>query len=133
MAATGNLEYLPQARYTIETQRHVLPWWPAGGGEFRAQSTDDTGWWALALTSMHALTGGEAPFLDIAKLDEAYIWSYWTGGDSTGGGAVCGGGIIVSYAKQLLELFYLLSPIELASLLALRTCFFVFVNGSSHS
>lgn len=96
MAATGNLEYLPQARYTIETQRHVLPWWPAGGGEFRAQSTDDTGWWALALTSMHALTGGEAPFLDIAKLDEAYIWSYWTGGDSTGGGAVCGGGIIVS-------------------------------------
>lgn len=92
MSVTGNLEYLPQARYTIQTQRLPLSWWPRGGGEFRAESTDDTGWWALALTSMYEVTGGEAGFLDIAQLDEAYIWQYWSGGAGNRDG-LCGGGV----------------------------------------
>lgn len=85
MAVSGSREYLAQARATIEAQRGVLPWWPAGGGEFRAESTDDTGWWALALVSMYELTG-EVGFLDIAKADEAYMWEYWTGDDGSGSG-----------------------------------------------
>ncbi len=69
MLATGSRAYLPQALNTIEKQRVPLPWWPEGGGEFRADSTDDTGWWALALTSMYELTGNRE-WLTVAQLDE---------------------------------------------------------------
>ncbi|MGP4042769.1 glycoside hydrolase family 76 protein [Streptomyces sp. 2A115] len=84
MAKTGSRSYMPQVENTIEIQRQPLPWWPEGGGEFRADSTDDTGWWALAMTRMYDLTG-DKEYLDIAKLDEAYMREYW---DDT-----CGGGI----------------------------------------
>ena len=91
MLATGSREYLPQVRRTIKNQRKPLPWWPEGGGEFRADSTDDTGWWALAMTSMYELTG-EDEWLDIAVLDEEYMWKYWNT-------TTCGGGLIWSIPK----------------------------------
>ncbi|KAJ2983328.1 hypothetical protein NQ176_g771 [Zarea fungicola] len=86
MRVTGSREYLPQAEHTVKMQRGPLPWWPEGGGDFRADSTDDTGWWALALISLFDLTGTIA-YLDIARLDEAYMFSYWSSNP-------CGGGII---------------------------------------
>ncbi|RYP18363.1 hypothetical protein DL765_003975 [Monosporascus sp. GIB2] len=86
MLATGSTEYLPQALNTIERQRVPVPWWPEGGGEFRADSTDDTGWWALAMTSMYELTG-DGEYLDIARLDEEYMFRYWNT-------TTCGGGLI---------------------------------------
>jgi predicted alpha-1,6-mannanase (GH76 family) len=84
MAKTRATTYLPAALNTIEKQRQPLPWWPEGGGEFRADSTDDTGWWALAMVRMYDLTR-DPEYLEIAKLDEAYIRGYW---DDT-----CGGGV----------------------------------------
>ncbi|KAI1826545.1 putative glycosyl hydrolase [Xylaria intraflava] len=86
MLATGTTDYVDMAAYTVETQRAPLTWWPMGGGDFRADSTDDTGWWALALTSLYQVTGNST-YLDIAKEDEAYMYSYWNT-------TTCGGGLI---------------------------------------
>jgi predicted alpha-1,6-mannanase (GH76 family) len=86
MLVTGSQDYLDMAIYTVETQRAPLDWWPEGGGDFRADSTDDTGWWALALTSLYQVTGNST-YLDLAKEDEAYMYSYWNT-------TTCGGGLI---------------------------------------
>jgi predicted alpha-1,6-mannanase (GH76 family) len=86
MHTTGTRDYVSIANYTIGAQRAPLAWWPQGGGDFRGDSTDDTGWWALAITSMYALTGEEW-LLDIARDDEAYMSSYWTT-------SLCDGGVI---------------------------------------
>jgi predicted alpha-1,6-mannanase (GH76 family) len=86
MTKTGSREYVPQARNTIRIQRQNLSWWSEGGGEFRADSTDDTGWWALASLRMYELTSDE-DLLGIAKTDEAYMYSYWNT-------TTCGGGLI---------------------------------------
>ncbi|MCX4703613.1 glycoside hydrolase family 76 protein [Streptomyces sp. NBC_01352] len=83
-AKTRSKRYLLQIENTIEQQRKPLPWWPEGGGEFRADSTDDTGWWGLAMTSMYDLTRDQE-YLTIAKLDEEYMYKYWDD--------VCGGGV----------------------------------------
>ncbi|KAI1361981.1 putative glycosyl hydrolase [Xylaria arbuscula] len=88
MLATGSDKYVDQAAFTVDTQRAPLDWWPEGGGDFRADSTDDTGWWALALTSLYEATGN-ATYLDIAKLDEAYMYDYWNT-------SICNGGLIWS-------------------------------------
>ncbi|KAK7746117.1 hypothetical protein SLS62_009496 [Diatrype stigma] len=85
-AATGSRRYLDAALHTVEQQRGPLPWWPEGGGEFRADSTDDTGWWALALTTLHELTA-DPEWLRVARLDEAYMFAYWNT-------TTCGGGLI---------------------------------------
>lgn len=85
MHKTGDLSYMPQVLHTIDTQKEPLDWWPEGGGYFRADSTDDTGWWALAMVRMFDVTGN-ATYLDYAKLDEEYMRDYWTD--------ECGGGII---------------------------------------
>ncbi|KAI1398197.1 glycoside hydrolase family 76 protein [Hypoxylon fuscum] len=88
MVKSGSREYLTQAENTVNIQRAPLDWWPEGGGDFRADSTDDTGWWALAMTSMYQLTGDEE-YLDIAKEDEAYMFDYWNT-------TTCSGGLIWS-------------------------------------
>lgn len=51
MITTGTRDYIPIANYTINTQRASVAGWPQGGGDFRAASTDDTGWWAMAVLS----------------------------------------------------------------------------------
>ncbi|KAI5859844.1 glycoside hydrolase family 76 protein [Durotheca rogersii] len=84
MILTGERDYLPQALNTVEIQRQPLPWWPDGGGEFRADSSDDTGWWALALVSLYELTG-DSQYLEIAKLDEEYMYWYWNTTTCRGG------------------------------------------------
>ncbi|KAI1160604.1 putative glycosyl hydrolase [Nemania serpens] len=86
MLITGSDEYIDMAAYTVDTQRAPLDWWPQGGGDFRADSTDDTGWWALALASLYEVTGNST-YLDLAKEDEAYMYDYWNT-------ATCGGGLI---------------------------------------
>jgi predicted alpha-1,6-mannanase (GH76 family) len=86
VAKTGSRRYLSVAEHTIAIQRAPLPWWPSGGGDFRADSTDDTGWWALANVRMYQLTH-DKQYLTIAEEDEAYIRSFW---DDTS----CGGGIL---------------------------------------
>ncbi|KAI1139436.1 glycoside hydrolase family 76 protein [Hypoxylon sp. FL0543] len=86
MIKSGSRDYLPQALNTVEIQRAPLSWWPEGGGDFRADSTDDTGWWALAMTSLYELTDDEE-YLNIAKEDEAYMFDYWNT-------TTCGGGLI---------------------------------------
>ncbi|OTA90942.1 glycoside hydrolase family 76 protein [Hypoxylon sp. CO27-5] len=86
MIKSGSRDYLPQALNTVKIQRAPLSWWPEGGGDFRADSTDDTGWWALAMTSLYELTGDEE-YLNIAKEDEAYMFKYWNT-------TTCGGGLI---------------------------------------
>jgi predicted alpha-1,6-mannanase (GH76 family) len=85
MHKTGDDSYMPQVLRTIDTQKEPLAWWPEGGGYFRADSTDDTGWWALAMVRMFDVTGN-ATYLDYAKLDEQYMHNYWSD--------ECGGGII---------------------------------------
>jgi predicted alpha-1,6-mannanase (GH76 family) len=84
MAQTGSTKYMSAVENTVEQQRKPLPWWPEGGGEFRADSTDDTGWWALAMVRLYDITR-DPEYLDIAKTDEAYIREYWDD--------VCGGGV----------------------------------------
>ncbi|KAI1640799.1 putative glycosyl hydrolase [Biscogniauxia mediterranea] len=86
MKLTGSRDYLAKANYTVQVQRQPLDWWPEGGGDFRADSTDDTGWWALAMTTMYEVTG-DTEYLDIAKEDEAYMYNYWNT-------TTCGGGLI---------------------------------------
>lgn len=44
MYATDDDRYLDMAENTITKQSAPLNWWPEGGGNFRADSTDDTGW-----------------------------------------------------------------------------------------
>ncbi|KAK6826168.1 glycoside hydrolase [Apiospora arundinis] len=88
MQVTGSRDYLAQAQHTIDIQRAPIDWWPQGGGDFRADSTDDTAWWALALLRMYELTGNST-YLDIAKEDEAYIYKYWNS-------STCRGGVIWS-------------------------------------
>jgi predicted alpha-1,6-mannanase (GH76 family) len=104
MAKTGSRAYLPQARNTIRIQRQNLSWWPEGGGDFRADSTDDTGWWALAILRMYELTN-DADLLEIAKTDEAYMHSYWNT-------TTCEGGLIwdiptLSYHNAISNELYL--------------------------
>ena len=88
--ATGGIDdeyyydYVENAMNTIRIQREPLPWWVQGGGEFRASSTDDTGWWALALCRLYDLTGNTT-YLEIAEIGAEYMRSYWDD--------VCGGGI----------------------------------------
>ncbi|KAL2168194.1 hypothetical protein VTG60DRAFT_311 [Thermothelomyces hinnuleus] len=60
---------------------------PQNGGEFRADSTDDTGWWALAMIRMYDLTGNST-YLNISTEDETFMYKYWTS-------LLCGGGIYV--------------------------------------
>lgn len=86
MYATNEVGYLPHVVHIIDEQIKPLKWWPEGEGYFRADSTDDTGWWALAMVRMYDLTKNET-YLDIAKMDEAYMSSYWSYD-------TCGGGII---------------------------------------
>jgi predicted alpha-1,6-mannanase (GH76 family) len=86
MLASNSTKYMSQVLNTIALQRGVLPWWPSGGGSFRTDSTDDTAWWALAMVRMFDLTR-DTQYLDLAKLDEAYLYSYWDV-------PRCGGGII---------------------------------------
>ena len=88
MLATRSNEYINLATFTVDTQRAPLDWWPEGGGDFRADSTDDTGWWALALLSLYQVTGNTT-YLDIARTDEAYMYSYWNT-------TICNGGLIWS-------------------------------------
>ncbi|KAL2022320.1 hypothetical protein VTK56DRAFT_5718 [Thermocarpiscus australiensis] len=88
MFKTGSQEYMTQAKQVIQQQRNAsLAWWPQGGGEFRVESTDDTGWWALAMVRMYDLTG-DREYLNISIKDEAYMYSQWTDAD-------CGGGVYV--------------------------------------
>lgn len=87
MLVTKDDQYLEQAEGTIQKQSGPLDWWPEGDGYFRADSTDDTGWWALALVRLYDITANST-YLDLAKLDEAYIYSYWN--------STCGGGVIWS-------------------------------------
>jgi predicted alpha-1,6-mannanase (GH76 family) len=84
--ATKDTQYLSQLKHTIQEQSAPLPWWPEGGGDFRADSTDDTGWWALAAVRLYDITG-DRTYLDLAETDEAYIYSYWNA-------STCGGGVI---------------------------------------
>ncbi|KAI2465347.1 glycoside hydrolase family 76 protein [Annulohypoxylon bovei var. microspora] len=86
MVKSGDRDWLELAEDTVSIQRAPLSWWPEGGGDFRADSTDDTGWWALAMLSMYELTGNEM-YLDIAKEDEKYMFGYWNT-------TTCGGGLI---------------------------------------
>ncbi|KAK3504957.1 glycoside hydrolase [Neurospora crassa] len=114
MHVTGSRDYLSQAHEIIEKQKAPLPWWPQGDGNFRAASTDDTGWWALAMLRMFDLTG-DKQYLTIAMQDEQYIWNYWTDTE-------CGGGIYVdikamTYKNAIANALY----IKLAAGLHLRT------------
>ncbi|RDL30826.1 Glycoside hydrolase family 76 protein [Venustampulla echinocandica] len=86
MAKTGSRQYMPQVNNTVTIQSAPLAWWPSGGGDFRADSTDDTGWWGLAMVRLYELTR-DPKYLTIAKEDEAYMYSYWSN-DTCGGGIV---------------------------------------------
>ncbi|KAK3322542.1 glycoside hydrolase [Apodospora peruviana] len=84
MHKTNSCDYMDRARHTIELQKAPVPGREEGGGNFRADSTDDTGWWALAMISMFDLTKDHS-YLNISKLDEAYIYKYWTKSPCAGG------------------------------------------------
>ncbi|KAI0098356.1 glycoside hydrolase family 76 protein [Daldinia grandis] len=92
MVKSGSQEYLPQALNTVKIQRAPLNWWPDGDGDFRADSTDDTAWWALAMTSLYELTDDEE-YLIIAQEDEAYMYKYWNT-------TTCSGGLIWSIPSR---------------------------------
>ncbi|KAF3767194.1 family 76 glycoside hydrolase [Cryphonectria parasitica EP155] len=85
MFTTKDNQYLSLVEGTTQKQSGPLAWWPEGGGDFRADSTDDTGWWALAMVRLYDITANST-YLEYAKLDEAYIYSYWN--------STCGGGVI---------------------------------------
>ncbi|KAH8894785.1 family 76 glycoside hydrolase [Thozetella sp. PMI_491] len=82
---TGQWENISYVERTFERQRRTLPWWPDGEGDFRADSTDDTGWWALAMLRFYDVTHDEK-YLNVAKEDEAYIYNYWS--DKCNGGVI---------------------------------------------
>ncbi len=82
---THNKRYMPQILNTIEQQSKPVPWWPSGGGIFRADSTDDTGWYALAMLRMFDITH-DAKYLQYAVTDAEYLQSFES--------SACGGGII---------------------------------------
>ncbi|KAK0621258.1 putative glycosyl hydrolase [Bombardia bombarda] len=110
MYKTGSRAYLSQAKDIINKQKEPLPWWPQGGGDFRADSTDDTAWWALAMVRMFDLTGDQY-YLNISKEDEAYMYQYWTNSD-------CGGGMYVdirtmTYKNAIANELYMLLTAEL--------------------
>ncbi|SJX66381.1 related to DCW1-Mannosidase, GPI-anchored membrane protein [Sporisorium reilianum f. sp. reilianum] len=84
-AKTHSWQYMPQVMHTIHEQKKPLPWWPSGGGIFRADSTDDTGWYALAMLRMFDITK-DAKYLDYAVTDAEYLQSFES--------SACGGGII---------------------------------------
>jgi predicted alpha-1,6-mannanase (GH76 family) len=86
MRRTNSTEYLDQVKDIIQTQRG------AWNGDFRAESTDDTGWWALAMIRMYDLTG-DTTYLNISIKDEAYMYQSWTS-------SPCGGGMYVDIKAQ---------------------------------
>ena len=92
ITVTGDRDYLEMAENTIELQSGELEWWPEGGGLFRADSTDDTAWWALDLLSLYDLTGTDE-YLRIAKIDEEYLWQYWNI-------STCDGGLIWNIPRE---------------------------------
>ncbi|KAJ4304470.1 hypothetical protein N0V88_002083 [Collariella sp. IMI 366227] len=92
MHKTRSSDYMDQVNTMIEKQRAPLAWWPQGDGDFRGDSTDDTGWWGLAMIRMFDLTGN-ATYLNISMEDEAYMYESWTD-------TACGGGIYVDIEKQ---------------------------------
>ncbi|KAK0646585.1 family 76 glycoside hydrolase [Cercophora newfieldiana] len=104
MHKTGSRKYIQQARDVINAQKAPLPWWPQGEGNFRADSTDDTGWWALALIRMFDLTDDHT-YLNISIQDEQYMYKYWT--------SECNGGMFqdiknLSYKNAISNQLYML-------------------------
>ena len=93
MNKTGSYEYFDQANYIIDKQKQPLPWWPQGKGLFRADSTDDTAWWALALLGIFDLSSNDEWCLETAKTDEEYMYKYWSTDD-------CGGGLVQDIRKN---------------------------------
>ncbi|KAH6627849.1 glycoside hydrolase [Chaetomium tenue] len=89
MRKTGSRDYLDQVEHMIQVQRTQ---WSNTGGDFRGPSTDDTGWWALAMIRMYDLTGNDT-YLDISVEDEAYMYDCWTL-------SPCGGGMFVDIATK---------------------------------
>jgi hypothetical protein len=89
MRKTGSRDYLAQVEHMIHVQRTQ---WSNTGGDFRGPSTDDTGWWALAMIRMYDLTGNDS-YLDISVEDEAYMYDCWTL-------SPCGGGMFVDIATK---------------------------------
>lgn len=82
---TKDYRFFAHILNTIHKQKKPLPWWPSGGGIFRADSTDDTGWYALAMLRMFDITQ-DCKYLDYALLDAEYLQSFESD--------KCGGGII---------------------------------------
>ncbi|KAK4196484.1 glycoside hydrolase family 76 protein [Triangularia verruculosa] len=82
--STNTTSYLPQITSVLEAQSKPLPWWPQGNGSFRADSTDDTGWYALALLSTYDLTHNST-YLSLTTTDEAYMSQYWLNTSCSGG------------------------------------------------
>ncbi|KAK4146975.1 glycoside hydrolase [Dichotomopilus funicola] len=89
MRKTDTTDYLDKVTAIFQAQRSQAP---GGAGDFRAESTDDTGWWALAMVRMFDITG-DRHYLDLAAGDEAYIYQSWSE-------KPCGGGIYVDIAAR---------------------------------
>ncbi|KAJ1024126.1 hypothetical protein NDA16_002965 [Ustilago loliicola] len=108
---------MQQVLNTIENQKKPLPWWPSGGGIFRANSTDDTGWYALGMLRMYDITH-DTKYLDYAVLEAEYLQSFQS--------SACGGGIIwdipsKSYKIAISNELYLSLAAGLANRLEDRT------------
>lgn len=85
MQATGDTTYLPVLANTYDKNK------TAQAGNFTNDYIDDTGWWALAWTRAYDLTG-EQRYLDTAKYDVDYMWSYHDNH--------CGGGVYWNTSKN---------------------------------